>query len=387
MDIRKVSEIHNLINNKKEGPYWDFKKQWYLPEKKSELLLDIIAMSNNLANHDGYIIIGVDEEHDCSICDVSKDLNRKNTDSITDFLRDKAFAGDIRPSVTVESIIIDDATIDVIVVHNSINTPFYLTERYKDVREGNIYTRIETSNTPKDKSADLSYVTELWRKRFQLGEEPLEIIKKYLDDPEDWNDSPIHGEMFQYYKYKPEYTLSLEKDDYRDGFEIYMLGTYFGELHPQWWISTISYHQTILDQVLLVGLDDSRILVVAPHREFVRFNYNKTVIIFCYTHDSLDYKLHLHYSGSSQDIEPYIYRQFMECIIEFENEQEMKEYANYLCEHEDQFDSLMLSDDYAIPPLYGLPKGYDLEAVKHQYKEALVVKHIFYEWLDSKKFS
>lgn len=386
MDIRKISEIRNLIDSKKEGPYWDFKRQWYLPSKKDELLIDIIAMSNNLANHDGYIIIGVDEEHDCSICDVSCDLNRKNTDSIVDFLRDKAFAGGVRPSVTVESFSIDNSLIDVIVIHNSINTPFYLTKQYGTIREGNIYTRIETSNTPKDKTADLSIVMELWRKRFQLGEEPLQIIKKYLDNPEDWNDSPIQGEMLQYYKYKPEYTLSLEKDD-RDGFEIYMLGTYFGEIHPQWWMSTIYYHQTILDQIQLVGLDDSRILVAAPHREFVHYNYNKTVIIYCYVHDSLDYKIHLHYSGSDQYKEPYIYMQFMECIIEFEDENEMKEYVNYLGAHEDLFDSFMSMDDYDIPPLYGLPKGYNLEAVKKQYKEALVVKRIFYEWLDSKRFS
>ena len=381
MDIRKISEIRNLINSKKEGPYWDFKKQWYLPTQKNDLLIDIIAMSNNLSNHDGYIIIGVDEEYNYSLCDVSGDENRKNTDNLVDFLRDKAFAGGIRPSVVVESYKLDNALIDVIVVRNSINTPFYLTDSYQDIREGNIYSRIETSNTPKDKTADLGVVIELWRKRFQLGDEPLQIVKRYLDNPEDWNDSPIQGEMLQYYKYKPEYTLSLEKDD-RDGFEIYMLGTYFGEIHPQWWMSTIYYHQTILDQILLLGLDDSRIIVAAPHREFVRYNYNKTVIIYCYVHDSLDYKIHLHYSGSDQCKEPYIYMQFMECIIEFKNEQEMKEYVKYLGTHEDLFDSFMSMDDYDIPTLHGLPKGYNLEAVKNQYKEALIVKRIFYEWLN-----
>lgn len=44
-------------------------------------------------------------------------------------------------------------------------------------------------------------------------------------------------------------------------------------------------------------------------------------------------------------------------------------------------------NDYDIPPLYGIPKKYNLEAIKHQYKEALVVKRIFHEWLDLKRFS
>lgn len=57
-------EIIELINLKQEGPYWDFKREWYSKEKKQDLLHDIISMSNNLSNRDAYIIIGVDEEND-----------------------------------------------------------------------------------------------------------------------------------------------------------------------------------------------------------------------------------------------------------------------------------------------------------------------------------
>lgn len=115
--------IENLTALKHEGAYWDFKKQWYEEGKIADMLHDIICMTNNLADRDAYIIIGVDEEKDYCWQDVSNDQNRRNTQGITDFLKDKKFAGDIRPQVHVESLKIDDCVIDVIVVENIASTP------------------------------------------------------------------------------------------------------------------------------------------------------------------------------------------------------------------------------------------------------------------------
>mgnify|MGYP000178797461 CR=1 FL=1 len=77
------------------------------------------------------------------------DPNRRNTQQLVDFLRDKHFAGGVRPVVHVENISIGENEIDVIVVHNSDATPFYLTEKYQSVMSNNIYTRVMDSNTPK----------------------------------------------------------------------------------------------------------------------------------------------------------------------------------------------------------------------------------------------
>lgn len=55
-------EVLRLIAFRQEGEYWDFKKEWH--KNKSDLLHDIICMANNLSNHDGLIIIGVNEETD-----------------------------------------------------------------------------------------------------------------------------------------------------------------------------------------------------------------------------------------------------------------------------------------------------------------------------------
>ena len=92
---------------------------------------------------------------------------------MVDFLREKHFAGGVRPIVSVESLGFGDIEIDVIVIHNSDSTPFYLTENYQSVMPNNIYTRVMDSNTPKNKSADLSQIEILWKKRFGLLSPPL----------------------------------------------------------------------------------------------------------------------------------------------------------------------------------------------------------------------
>ena len=66
----------------------------------------------------GHIIVGIDEEHNYSACDVSNDPKRKNTQMIVDFLKDKKFAGGIRPVVYVENLVYDGANIDVIIIKN-----------------------------------------------------------------------------------------------------------------------------------------------------------------------------------------------------------------------------------------------------------------------------
>lgn len=97
MDVLSFeTEVRQLIGLQQEGEYWDFKKEWH--QNKADLLHDIICMANNLSNQDGLIIIGVDEENDYSICDVINDPNRRKTQDIVSFLREKKFAGGIRPT-------------------------------------------------------------------------------------------------------------------------------------------------------------------------------------------------------------------------------------------------------------------------------------------------
>ena len=70
------------------------------------------------------------------------------------FLPDKKFASGARPFMYVEQISLSGNDIDVIVIENSRNTPFYLTDHFEGVRANHIYTRIMDTNTPIDKSAE-----------------------------------------------------------------------------------------------------------------------------------------------------------------------------------------------------------------------------------------
>ncbi|MEQ3357073.1 RNA-binding domain-containing protein [Dorea longicatena] len=130
---KQKEKIYNLISQKQEGAYWDFKREWYSKEKQADLLHDIICMANNMECRDAYIIIGIDEEKECSIQDVKNDSNRRNTQKMVDFLRDKKFAGGVRPRVVVEPLQVEDGEIDIIIIKNDYYTPYFLEENYKGV--------------------------------------------------------------------------------------------------------------------------------------------------------------------------------------------------------------------------------------------------------------
>lgn len=109
--MKLIGEIETLIAMHQEDPYWDFKREWY-GDNKDDMLIDIICMANNLMDRDAYIIIGVDEERDYTIQDITQDTNRKNTQMLTDFIRGKKFAGDFRPVVTVEQVQLANGLVD-----------------------------------------------------------------------------------------------------------------------------------------------------------------------------------------------------------------------------------------------------------------------------------
>lgn len=90
------NEIAELIEQKAEGSYWDFKQEWH--SNNADLLHDIICMVNSPANRDCYIIIGVtDKTYD--ICGVNWE-KRKNQQNVIDLLRQKPkWAGGYIPEV------------------------------------------------------------------------------------------------------------------------------------------------------------------------------------------------------------------------------------------------------------------------------------------------
>ena len=110
-------------------------------------------------------------------------------------------------------------------MENSKNTPFILSEdfiaNYKTIHKYHIYSRIQDSNTPIDKNADINIVEALWRKRFRINSAPIEKLKFHLENPDDWElDCNSYCRENYYYKFDPAYTISFEIKE-EDDFEAF----------------------------------------------------------------------------------------------------------------------------------------------------------------------
>lgn len=223
-NIKLEQEIWELIECHTEGEYWDFKRQWH--SNNADLLHDIICMANSPANRDCYIIIGV-EDGTYHVLGVSSDENRKQQQNVIDLLRQKpSWAGGFIPEVYVKNISISDKEIDVIIVKQSNNTPFYLLKDYKNegqpVYKGAIYTRKGDTNTPRTETADLYDTELLWKRRFGLLYSPSQRAKFYIKDLDNWEfvDSEVdktgRNTYFFFYKPDPDYTVYFTHESESD---------------------------------------------------------------------------------------------------------------------------------------------------------------------------
>lgn len=372
MELLKT--ITQLIEMRQEGPYWDFKKEWYGKEKDEDQLIDIICMANNLVNRDAYIIIGIDEENDYSVHDVLHDNNRRNTQQLTDFLRDKGFAGDFRPVVTVEPLPYGNGVIDVIVIHNSLNTPFYLKKKYKGICQSNIYVRLQDSNTPRDKSADFHHVEYLWKKHFGMLLSPMEKVMLYLQHPENWEDSPSQKDK-KYYKYDPAFLIehNYEPEDGRNGYEYYLFAQV--DPTPHWSNIRIYYYQTVLEDLGGVILDGGRYFTVMPDTDGITVTENSSWdISFKYlVKGGIKYLVHDFYYEDDGDEARHAHDEFENCILIFNDEDERTHFKKYVTEH---WDSIKDYDDKIhIPYMREIP-GYNMEAFRKKYKDVQILRRM-----------
>ncbi|MGL6107716.1 AlbA family DNA-binding domain-containing protein [Romboutsia sp.] len=201
-------EIMNLIISKREGDYWDFKQMHH--KDKGDLLHDIICMSNNRADRDGYIIFGVEDET-FNIVGITQDENRKNQQQMIDFLKDKKFVSGIRPTIEMKTLEVQNKEIDILIIKNTTDTPYYLVDNFQSIKANHIYTRIGDTNTPKNRSADINHIEYLWKKRFLLNRPPLQQIENKLQYKEEWKE-----EDSTYYNiYNPEFKICIiDEEEY-----------------------------------------------------------------------------------------------------------------------------------------------------------------------------
>jgi hypothetical protein len=118
------------------------------------------------------------------------DPQRRSQQEFINQLKDKRFASDIRPSVELVPLSVQGHDVDVLIIKNTPDTPYSLTQDYRDekrvVRANYIYTRVRDTNTDIAKSADVNLVERLWRKRFGI-DKPVNVrYRILLSNPDDW---------------------------------------------------------------------------------------------------------------------------------------------------------------------------------------------------------
>lgn len=335
MDLTTL--IINLIDLKREGDYWDFKEEWH--ENKADLLHDIICLANNRVNRDAYIIIGVTDKT-YEIKNVKKNKNRRNQQQVIDFLKSIKFSGGIRPEIEVRTINIENNELDILIVKNSYDTPYFLLEDYRDkeklVRRYSIYTRVKDTNTPKDSIADIDQIEYLWKKRFLLTESPIKRIFKSMEDKENWDERYVNGETVYHYKFSPEYTIVLEEEEenlYPEFYSKVMINDNQSYLNL-----SIKYFGTIVYQCQLTYLDGGRLLIPTPDWSFIReIKRERTNGAYkYYIYGSENKKILDFFYDKSKDEQEYAKDRFDEVILYFDSDSQRKNFENYISENKEK---------------------------------------------------
>lgn len=336
-DTRQI--VERLINLGYEGQHWDFKREWYV--NKASILHDIMCMANSTDKQDSYIIIGVD--NNCKIIGTKNDPNRRTTQMLNNFLGSIQFGGNSRPEVRVDTVDVTNHQIDIIVVKNSDHVPFTLAADYKDnnsnktVHCSNVYTRIQDSNTPIDKTADQWIVDELYKKRLRINSDPMHKLSYVLDDLNSWEQSDnVNGQFYYTHDTNIQIRLICDGDD-----KIFNSADFLCKMWPSksatYDTAQLIYNNLVIKEIEHAGLDEHRIDLVRPECEYIDISkaseqnpdYRKYYYIF--EHSMLDqsnrFLLKSHYTYGQSE---YMINKWLDHVIYFSNKDEKDSFDNYI---------------------------------------------------------
>ena len=263
-ELTGLSEvIQNLLSQNKEGQYWDFKRIHH--QNKGELIHDVLCLAN--AKHEGprYLVYGISDD-DFSVVGVDRSQARTQADILDLFSSNQSkFAFDQYPDFRLETISIDDKEVDVLIIENRFEKPYFTTQRIECVRENFIYSRKQDRNTPQDRCAPPNDVEHMWRERFGLNLSAKQRAKGFLADHDNWEQYTLeNGNAGWFYKVFPEFTVQIE--DAGSGPDSSQEWTR-GEVdhnHNNAFYYSVYYHQTRLAQIHAVSFDGNKMSMVAP---------------------------------------------------------------------------------------------------------------------------
>lgn len=327
--------LTELIASRREDDWWDFKRSHH--HDKASLVHDILCMANNRHRRDSYIIFEINDS-DFSIKGVEEDENRRNQQMITDILRHISFAGGTRPRIEMYTIKIEKHEVDILVVKDSNDLPYYLEKDYCDskikessankrkyVRAYHIYTRVVDNNTPIDKQADYCDIESLWRRRLGIDLPILERFKILLDEVDKWN-FDWGNKKTCYNSDYPEFQI-VQAEEMRENW--FPSAAFY--MNPKMYSAKLNfmYHNTVIYETVLLSYDEMRKYLPKFKNEIVECQSN-----FWYSYYQLDtiegklLKIFTQGNCSISSREP----NFNQLLV-FKDEEERHNFNSYLNSH------------------------------------------------------
>lgn len=326
LPLDRIVEI--LAAKGREGEYWDYKQEWH--ENMADLLKDIICFANTPHDANCYLLFGIDD--DGHIVGMKK--NRRKQADILEAMDNLWFIGDVRPEISVETVVVNEIEVDVLTVYDTQKTPIYLKRNYGEMLAGCIYMRNGDKNTPNRGMASIDDVEKLWKKRFGLLQTPLEYIIGRLQYQTEWKQQ----DHTYYNMYRPEYQLKILKSD-----EDYLIPEFYAytmsNKNTSYEMLQIIAGDTVLEEYQIVVLDSGRYKTPVPEWGFAGYDRYRIDHKFTYKYfvkGSTEYRLQQFFLDGENEEAIYANRRLMEVVLLYETEDEKSAFEAYIEDNQEE---------------------------------------------------
>lgn len=371
--------VKNLVKQKKEGDWWDFKKQHH--SNLHDLLHDVLCLANIIYDGDRFLIFGVSDNYEITGL---KDGDLRYTQAdILSFLRTKSFAYHKLPNIKMNSILIDGKELDVLTIRNEDYKPYFLTRNETKlgttVRAGAVYSRIGDTNTPKDGSANPYEIEAMWRQRFGLDKKASERFIDVLLDFYNWK---YDGISKAFYDIDPDYTIEIGGDEGSGG-KFWWEESLFEK--PDRFYYHLRYKAVELYKLLVVRFSSENLQIPYPNIEYITypekldgFEAEAFCDLFYYLENTIEYSLFKHIRAlevsevTSKSFSTPIETQIKPRTIELpflilDSEESLQVVCNNLVDNLDEFLKVILLSD-------------DIKSKKDDTQKRYATERLFSEW-------
>ena len=191
----------------------------------------------------------------------------------------------------------------------------------------------------------------------------------------------MQDKMERYYRYAPEYQVRISESEERTAYEFYMFNGLVRS--PSWFMATLYYYQTVLEEELCFLLDEDDYFCVAPRYSYITTGQS-TVCYAYYVKDTIAYSLQDYlqvfaYDENSFDI--IIKKsQLMNLVLVFETAQEKTEFDEYVkinaSEYQKVFAEVQSTTQFSGPYI----EGYDMARIEKEYYDSIALNKMLEEY-------